>query len=679
MPRIALSGLFILFVLSACNPKKYDQVLLSDNFSGLDTGLFTAPIGAHTEYHYLPEAGPKGNWAVTSFASGDAWGRAWQVKSSGEGKMLCQTYLNKNQQWTHPMIIAGDSLWRNYELKVRFQPENDKEYTGVAFRYRNDRCFYFFGIKDSSVYISEFRHSDKFNVLKQTILAQEPFVYTPGKTLTAIVRADGSSIIASLDNKITLKAEDETYKTGKIGLLSNGKARYFSVEVLSNNEEISLTRSKNEAYRMESVKLIESNPKMVVWKKISTEGFGAGRNLRFGDLDGDSDIDVLIGQIQHHGPRDSHSELSCMTAMTFDGDILWQTSKPDPGKYHLTNDVGFQIHDLDNDGKNEVIYTMNFEIIVADAATGKTKYKTSLPESKIENDKFKRILGDCLFFFDAEGKGWDSNILTKDRYNNFWVFNSNLKVIWEGSCKTGHYPFAFDTDNDGCDELAIGYSLYDNDGRQLWCLDEKIGDHCDGVVVVRHSPDSTALAEIMYAASNAGYLRVSTDGQVLKNILNGHVQNPAIADFRPDRPGLETVSIDFWGSQGIIHMYDADGNIYHDFEPNQYGSMCLPLNWRGSGDEFFVLNPSVREGGVFDGHGRKVVVFPDDGHPDMCNATLDITGDCRDEIVVWDQHSIWIYTQSDNPLPGRLYKPIRNPLYNYSNYQATVSLPAWSE
>ena len=63
----------------------------------------------------------------------------------------------------------------------------------------------------------------------------------------------------------------------------------------------------------------------------------------------------------------------------------------------------------------------------------------------------------------------------------------------------------------------------------------------------------------------------------------------------------------------------------------------------------------------------------------LCNAVLDLTGDCRDEVVVWDPHEIWVYTQEDNPKEGRLYKPVRNPLYNTSNYQATVSLPGWSE
>ena len=78
------------------------------------------------------------------------------------------------------------------------------------------------------------------------------------------------------------------------------------------------------------------------------------------------------------------------------------------------------------------------------------------------------------------------------------------------------------------------------------------------------------------------------------------------------------------------------------------------------------------------GWGRPVVTFPDDGHPDMCNAVLDVTGDSRDEVVVWDQHEIWVYTQ-DRPAPdARVYRPVRNPLYNYSNYQASVSLPGWT-
>ncbi len=677
MKRIIFLLLPVVF-LSGFNAPGYNYILLKDTFGSLDTGLFSAPVGPHTEYHYLPEAGTKGNWVVSSFGTEPEYGRAWQVKTEGSAKIMCQTYLNKSNHSTHPMIIAGDSLWQNYKFTVQFRPESDSQYSGIAFRYINDRCFYFFGIKNSKAYISMFKHASNFNSLNEKILAEQSFTFTPGQYLTASVVVNGNSIEAKLDNKVTLKITDNTYLKGKIGLVSNARACYKSVEVLTTETDRNIFEKKKAMYEEEALKLQAANPQMVVWKKITTKGFGVGRNIRFGDLNGDNQIDVLIGQVVHHAwPKDSHSELSCLTAMTFDGQILWQTGKPDPEKNHLTNDVAFQIHDIDHDGRNEVVYCMNFEIIVADGSTGRIKFKAATPKSKIKNDMFSQILGDCLFFCDVSGKGYDSDILIKDRYSNFWIMNNKLEILWEGSCKTGHYPYAKDIDNDGRDELAIGYSLYDHDGKQLWCLDKKIDDHADGVAIVDFL-NNKSRPVIMYSASNAGYLRVDLEGNILKHYFNGHVQNPAVANFRSDKPGLETVTINFWGNQGIVHFYDSDGNIYHDFEPNQFGSMCLPLNWTGKDEEFFVHNPNISEGGVFDGWGRKVLVFPDDGHPDMCNAVLDITGDCRDEILVWNPDELWVYTQNDNPKKGKLYKPLRNPLYNYSNYQATVSLPGWN-
>jgi hypothetical protein len=80
---------------------------------------------------------------------------------------------------------------------------------------------------------------------------------------------------------------------------------------------------------------------------------------------------------------------------------------------------------------------------------------------------------------------------------------------------------------------------------------------------------------------------------------------------------------------------------------------------------------------MLDGKLRRVVMFPADGHPDLAFNALDLTGDARDEIVLWDQQQVWIYTQ-DRPFTGkRIYAPIRNPDYNESNYRTNVSLPHW--
>jgi hypothetical protein len=105
--RYALLFSLVLIPLTSC--RNYNQALLKDDFSSLDTGLFSAPVGPHTEYHYLREAGMKGNWVVSSFGTGDGWGRAWQVKKDEQGKRMCQTMVNKSKS-THPMIISGDSL-----------------------------------------------------------------------------------------------------------------------------------------------------------------------------------------------------------------------------------------------------------------------------------------------------------------------------------------------------------------------------------------------------------------------------------------------------------------------------------------------------------------------------------------------------------------------------------------
>ena len=251
--------------------------------------------------------------------------------------------------------------------------------------------------------------------------------------------------------------------------------------------------------------------------------------------------------------------------------------------------------------------------------------------------------------------------------------------MWHSRCNTGHYPFAADVDGDGRDELAIGYSLYKHDGTQLWTLEKELKDHADGIAIVRMSGDAKDEPRIFCCASDEGAFFADVHGRIVRDHRVGHAQNPSVANLRDDLPGLEVLSMCFWGNQGIVNLYNSRGESYHEFEPCQHGSMCFPTNWTGKSEEFIMLTPNPQDGGMFDGLGRRVVRFPDDGHPDMCNAVLDLTGDCRDEIVVWDPYELWVYTQDDNPRQGRLYRPRRNPLYNYSNYQATISLPAWSE
>jgi len=670
--------LIALLALSAdTGPSKTpDQILLEDGFSSMKAGLLSPVVGAHTEYHYLPEAGPKGAWAISTFLSDVDSQRAWRIIEEGGRKLMWQSYTNKATH-SHPMLVAGDPLWRDYTVEAEFMPETEGR-SGLAIRYRNDRCYYFCGIEGTKAVIKLVNHERDFHEPLERLLAEAPFSLKKGERVNLRITTVGDRIKAIINGSLELEASDGTFPAGRLGLTSDVPTRFYRARVSASAAAAARLAAEKQARDSEEKRLQSSNPQPALWKRVATRDFGVGRNLRFGDLDGDGQIDVLVGQVVHHGPKDQYSEPSCLTAMTFDGKMLWQIGKPDPWKNQLTNDVAMQIHDLDGDGRNEVVYCMDQELIVADGATGRLKYKRATPASKPPATAFPHILGDCLFFCDLEGKGRLSDIVIKDRYWHFWILNERLEPLWDGECVTGHYPYAADIDNDGKQELAIGYSLYDHDGALLWTWQDTVKDHADGVAIVDLAQAREPMPRLVWAASDSGFLLVDPEGRILKRRLLGHVQNPAIANFRSDLPGLETVTIDFWGNQGIVHFFTSDGDPYYDFEPNQYGSMCLPVNWTGSGEEYFVHSANVEEGGMFDGHGRKAVVFPADGHPDMCNAVLDITGDCRDEVVVWDPYEIWVYTQSDNPKAGRLYKPRRNPLCNSSNYQATVSLPGWN-
>jgi hypothetical protein len=283
--------------------------------------------------------------------------------------------------------------------------------------------------------------------------------------------------------------------------------------------------------------------------------------------------------------------------------------------------------------------------------------------------------GDSILFVSLSGGKVAREILLKDRYRGFWLIGSDLKPLWEGRGQTGHYPFPVDVDGDGKQEFVIGYALWNHTGKALWSHDEKLRDHADAISMGNYTGDPNGPVRAYICGSDEGFVVIEKDGKIFRHLRIGHTQTQSVGNYRPEAQGLEIMIANFWRNPGIVTLLDADANILEQREMTPGSTHLAPVNWRGDGQEFALLSGNIREGGMIDGSLRRVVMFPDDGHPDLAYHVADVTGDARDEIILWDDKRVWIYTQ-DMPLAGKaVYKPRRNPDYNDSNYRAIVSLP----
>jgi hypothetical protein len=668
----------------------YSGELFKDDFSHYPSGWLSSPInqlnGAIQQYHYFPHRGvPLEPWA-NPIVHLDAW-----VVSDEDGKPYLEQHLvNLNWQLMNTTFTVGDAEWFDYTVEVKVKPLSLAQMAGVVFRYHTNRHYYLFALTgcNKARLISALPIEKALRVAEWRELASTDFTYDVKRYYLLRVENDGPRIRAYVDGKLVLEASDTEIPKGKAGLSANIPARFQDFRVRATDATEREIKRRVVQREAELEKLRQENPKPKLWKQFATPGFGAGRNVRFGDLDGDGKLDMLIAQVIHRVRDDAYDQISSLTALTLDGKVLWQQGKPDPRNGLFTNcGSPFQIYDIDGDGRQEVVLVRDFKLQILDGSTGKLKKWTWMPPAEsggsVAGDSkdrpYELSSGDQLAFLNLSGQG-PGEILVKDLYHNFWIFDKDLKLLWKGQGQLGHFlsPNAVDVNADGRKEFVIGYSLWNADGHRIWSHDAELQDHADGIAMGNFSDDPKAPMRVAAAGSDEGFLLFDArTGNILKHNRIGHAQSLSIGKYRMDVPGLQLLTLNFWNNSGILSMFDYQGTLLGQEELTHATSPLPPVNWRGDGQEFAMLSGNVREGGLMDGQFRRVVTFPDDGHPDLTYYVADVTGDARDEIILWDQERVWIYTQ-DQPFTGtRIYKPFRTPPYNDSQCLAGVSIPAW--
>jgi hypothetical protein len=389
--------------------------------------------------------------------------------------------------------------------------------------------------------------------------------------------------------------------------------------------------------------------------------------VRFGDLNGDGQIEALVVQEDPAGGQ-NRIVVSCLTAIDLEGKVLWQVGKPNRRNVWEGGDTAVQVHDIDGDGQVEVIYQdPNSLLTILEGKSGKQKRQVQLAGGF-----------DCLLFADFTGSGRAQQLVVKDRYSSFWVYDAaqDFKLLWSKSrVIPGHYGINYDFNGDGKDELLMGYTLYAGDGTVLWSHQDDFpgGRNHDDAVDVKDM-DGDGRPEIAIATSEDAIL-VAADGKVLFRASGNHTQHAMIGRYRTDLPGKQVFFISRnegarGGSRNVTEgFYTKSGELLWDNskqkEEDKDGWVTQGVtveNWTGNPNENFVcLN---RRGNappaLLDGWGREVAIFPfspgimqkaaDPAQKDRYDGYyvkhIDCYGDEREEILVYDRNALYIYTNA---------------------------------
>jgi len=413
---------------------------------------------------------------------------------------------------------------------------------------------------------------------------------------------------------------------------------------------------------------------------IDVKDFGA-EQLRIGDLNADGVPDFVFAQ-SIRGTR----EITCLTATTITGELLWQVGKPSPDNGVIYSDLPVQVYDWDADGRNEVLYVRQAKyvevpdptlwyreratkyegeatMVVLDGATGKEKVSFPLPAPA----------DDCFLFADLTGRGRREDLVVKDRYWNLWGVSHAGQVLWHYAGSVGHFPAYGDFDGDGRDEVFVGFALIDHDGKVLFEHDSH-GAHQDAAYAVRLADGSWRLL-----FGNSGIHCLAVDGTELWSHPLAEAQHVVAGRFRPDSP-LQFMVIDRGQPVGggrapaTLYCYDLEGReIWKRVQPEgSWAAAIVAIDWMGADAPHGVLiynRGTDWPAAIYDGEGNLLDQFrmectpdrsPEDRKAGFYCTRADVWGDSREEVIFFGSRGACIWA---NTRPLELSTQYNNTLY----------------
>ncbi len=425
---------------------------------------------------------------------------------------------------------------------------------------------------------------------------------------------------------------------------------------------------------------------------VDVKDFGA-ETVRIGDLNDDGGPDLLLVQSVF-----ATREITCLTAVTVFGKVLWQVGKASAENGRIYSDLPVQIYDWDDDGRNEVLYVQQAKyvdgswdgqrpreraeryegeatMLVLDAATGREKRRFGLPAPA----------DDSFLFADLAGRGRRQDLVVKDRYWNLWGVGHDGAVLWHWQGATGHFPALMDVDQDGRDEVFTGFALLDHDGKALFSR-ENHEAHADACTALKACDGKWRLV-----FGNGGLHCLTEHGEEYWNRAMGEAQHVVAGRFRPDSQ-LQLVAVDrtpepshrrdgeAWA---VLYLFDLYGKEIwrRQQEKGAWAIAPLPLHWDSATGPQSILvygQGAGRPAVLYNGQGEIVAKLPmryssgeagKKGGGDFYALAADVWGDGREEVILFGAGLVRVY---ESPRGGRADTLQRNALSGHVTTVGTL-------
>lgn len=428
---------------------------------------------------------------------------------------------------------------------------------------------------------------------------------------------------------------------------------------------------------VESIGQVDMTPEATLIREVSIpeelltekDGFAFGGDLRIGDLDGNERCDFLVYRCEAEAPRGAHRggmKPSFLGAFDIEGNTLWRDGR---GGNQPSRPMSVAVHDILGDDAAEVLcfwrrsgpelasdWTSLSDVVVQirDGRTGRV-LREAAPES-ITSRRLKEPQGanwvhQRLLIANLRGTDAPRDIVVK-LGDTLVALNDDLETLWTyqspwtqyGNCPA-YIPAVGDLDGDGRDEVNGGYFVLDDHGKPLW--ENALAKHMDSVAVAEWDGGT-----VRAICSGFGHV-MSATGEALMRLgddVAPHGQEVRVADFVGSSPGPEMALRHRGHRPEILLIRDPAHPEWDEISLNDSPTNVgmTPVYWNGPDRAALLFNG----GCLWDLEsqtGRRLPGLPKPGGPERHRMgfhhaiAANLTGDAREELVVWDPTSTAVF------------------------------------